>query len=388
MERSLIVHGLLAVVAAGAAYLAWTEPKAAASDDQSVVLVPGSPERLTKIEWREDRWDVAVERQGDDVEVNVRRLKTAAQIAAEKAAAEAPAGEDAATDSETAGAKPAGKGEVKGGETQETEPNGGETDEHATEDSAKKESPAPDLDGPAVVDPAEPEKVFPGSKQARDLFEKMAPFEAARSIGKPDATKLSALGLDEPSGKLTLFFGDTQHVVRIGNSTYGSGDVYAQAEDGDIYLVPSKSLTSIRHGASTLLDRNAVGVEREDVDRLAVTAGPGGREIVQRDRSEKGKAFFADPAEPDAKLELVGNWLDRVLRLRVIDMTDERPAGMAAVEIEFFGGDGSLGVFKLWPAGEKHAVATSTRFETPFTVSKANADAIIKDVENVLQEGR
>jgi hypothetical protein len=377
MQRSLIVHSLLAVATAATAYFAWTEPKASASDDDSVVLVPGSPERLTKVEWREERWDVAVEKQGEDLQVNVRRLKTAAQIAAEKAANDAPA--SATTEpAEQSEEKQPGNAEAHPSETKKAAPAG---------DEKKEDGPAPDLDGAPVVDESVPAKVFPGSRQARELFEKMAPLQAARSIGKPDPTKLSALGLDRPSGKLTLSFGTTRHVVKIGNSTYGSGDVYAQAEDGIIYLIPSKHLTSIRHGASSLLDRSAVGVERDDVERLGVTSGPGGREIIQRNRGEKGKAFFADPAEPDTKLELVGNWLDRVLRLRVVESTDEQPVGMPAVELEFFADDASLGVFKLWPAGDKNAIATSTRFETPFTVSKANAEAIIKDVEDVLQEG-
>lgn len=371
MERSLIAHGLLAVLASGAAYFAWTEPKAGAPADHGVVLVPGSPERLTKIEWREERWDVSVAKQGEGVEVNVQRLKTAAQIASEKAAVEAPANTGESVEEEPEKANP--------GESGTPAADGSET---------KQGGPPPDLDAPPVVDPSVPPKLFPGSKHARELFEKMAPFEAARSLGKPDTTKLSVLGLDKPSGKLTLSFGDTTSVVRFGNSTYGSGDVYAQTEGGDVYLVPSKSLSTIRHGAASLLDRDAVGAEREEIERIAVTAGPGGREIIQRERSDKESAFFADPAEPDTKLELIGNWLDRVLRLRVIDMTDERPVGMPAVELEFFADSESIDVFKLWPAGEKSAIATSTRFKTPFTVSKANAEAIIKDVENVLQEGR
>ena len=78
----------------------------------------------------------------------------------------------------------------------------------------------------------------------------------------------------------------------------------------------------------------------------------------------------------------------KLLRLRVVDMSDETPIGMPSVEIEMFAGSDSLGIFKLWPAGDKHALATSTRFDRPFTVSKANAEAIIKDMDNVLSEGR
>lgn len=352
MQRSLVVHTVLALAATVAAYVAWTKP--AASTDSGVIMVPGSAERLTSIQWQEERWNITVDRQDDVVEVSVQRLKPAKKAPLKKAE---PTDDAAKPDDSKPG-------------------------------DAKPDDSKPDDAKPVEVEPPEPPKVYPGSKQAIELFEKLAPLEAARSLGQLAAERLKALGLDEPKSTLILNIGKTTHKLEIGNSTYGSGDMYVQKDGGEVFLVASSKLSSLRHGASTLIDRNVAGVKKEDVERLAVTGGGKRREIVQRFAEDKDKAFWADPAEPDAKLELVGNWLNRVLRLRVVDLVDEAPVGEPSVEMEFFAGSQSLSQLKIWPAGERTALCTSSRFKKTLTISKANAEAIIKDLENVLSEGQ
>ncbi|MEE8408395.1 MAG: DUF4340 domain-containing protein [Myxococcota bacterium] len=365
MQRSLVVHTVLALVAVVAAYAAWTKP--AASSDSTIVMVPGSAERLTSIQWKEERWNVTVSRQDGAVEVSVQRLNPPKKTE--------PTDDAAAPDA----AKP---DEPKVDVPQP---------EDAKLDAPKADEPQPEDAKPVEVEPPEPPdppKVYPGSTQAIELFDKLAPLEAARSLGKLAAERLKALGLDEPKSTLTLSIGNSTHTLEIGNSTYGSGDMYVQKDGGEVFLVASRKLSSLRHGASTLIDRNVAGVKKEDVERLAVTGAGKGREIVQRFAEDKAKAFWADPAEPDAKLELVGNWLDRVLRLRVVDLVDETPAGPPSIEMEFFAGAKSLSTIKIWPAGDRTALCTSSRFKKTLTISKANAEAIIRDLENVLSEGQ
>ncbi len=330
IDRSLWGHGLLAVVASAAAFLAWTLPRGKAGEAQ-VVVVQGSAERLTGVSFSEQEWDVTLVRHDERLEVTV-------------------------------------AGKLK----------------------ANQEAPPPLVSNepPPASEPTPRPVTFPGSKQAKELVEKLAPLKAARSLGKLAGDKLVPLGLDKPSATLTLRFGDAVREVKVGNATYGSGDLYVMNNAGEVYLLPASSVAHLRHGASALLDRGALGIEKDQIERVTISAGAQGRELVQRNREDKAAAFFADAAEPDEKREGVGVWLDRVLRLSVVDLVDDKPTGPPALTVEVFGDKGTLGVVKLWPSGEKTAFLTSSRFGKTATVAKAAAEAISKELEKVLSEGR
>jgi hypothetical protein len=198
------------------------------------------------------------------------------------------------------------------------------------------------------------------------------------------------MGLTEPASQLTLVFGDREHRIDIGSGTYGAGDLYAR-RDGEVFLIPASTLASLRHGANPLLDKSAIGVARKAVTRVMITAGSRGREVAQRHSEDTDKRFFADPTEPEIELEMVSNWLDRLWRLRVAELRSEPPPAMVppAVEVEMFAGpDESLGVLRLWAPDERVAMATSTRFEKTVTISKVTVEALLRDVESVLTEGR
>jgi hypothetical protein len=315
MDRSLSVHAVLAILASTLAYVAWTAPKP--DKDSTVVMVPGSADKLSRVSWHEESWDVSVVKEGDQVSVTAVKIAT----------------------------------------------------------------------GDAGVTPPAP-KTFPGSKEADELFNKLAPLKAARALGKLAGEKQKTMGLETPKSSLTLRIGDEDRLVEIGDAAYGTGDLYGRTADGEVFLIPSATLSSIRHGASSLMDRNLIAAKEDKVERLSITSATGGRELVQRYAEDRTKAFYADPAEPDAKLETTGNWLNRLLRLRVVDLVTDAPSGNPAIEVELFAGKGALGKVQLWPAGDKTALATSSRFKSAVTVSKAEVDALVKDLDSVLSEGK
>jgi hypothetical protein len=241
--------------------------------------------------------------------------------------------------------------------------------------------------GDAALPPALP-RTFPGSKEADELLQKVAPLKAGRGLGKLTGERLKAMGLETPKSSLTLRFGDEEKKVEIGDAAYGTGDLYGRTADGEVFLIPAATLSGIRHGAASLMDRNLMAAKEDKIERLTITGATGGREIVQRYAEDRTKAFYADPAEPETKLETTGNWLNRLLRLRVVDIVTDAPAGSPAIEVELFSGKGSLGKVQLWAAGDKTALAQSSRFKAPVTVSKAEIDALIKDLDSVLTEGK
>ena len=318
-DKSLIGHTILAVVAALTAWLAWAEPALTNSGNETVVMVPGSPEELAAIRWQDDRYEVKLAREGvESFTVSVQSLQN------------------------------------KEGE----------------------EEP-----GPA--------KSYPGSERAQKLFEELAPLEAARTLGVVEEGELAAYGLASPSGTLGLSFGSDEEVtIPIGAATYGSGDRYAKGPNDQIYLLKSSLLGGLRHGASAMLDRNALGIAAEDIQRIVISAGMQSRELRQRYGEDRDRAYFADPAVPDVKLEKITAWVDRILKLRVVDVKQPQPRETPRVVVDLYNGKKKLGRIELWGTTDTTATARSSRFDGPVTVNKAAVEAILNDLEVVLQEGR
>ncbi|MFH1176125.1 MAG: DUF4340 domain-containing protein, partial [Acidobacteriota bacterium] len=121
--------------------------------------------------------------------------------------------------------------------------------------------------------PPEPAKTFPGTDKVKELFDNLAPLKAARALGKLSDDKLTALGLSKPSATLTLRFDQEEKIVKVGDATFGSGDLYVLGPRGEVFLLPSTTLSTIRYGATALLDKEAVAVKREQVTRLTISTG-------------------------------------------------------------------------------------------------------------------
>lgn len=323
-DRAFAAHLAFAVAAVVAAGFAAWMPTSGASKE-GVVLVPGKPERLESIAFYDTGFDVIISRDKADAE----RIKVSV--------------------------------------------------------TRKLKKPANDVETAQEPPPA---KTYPGSDRAKELFEAMAPLIASRSLGNVPQEKLAGLGLAEPKLKLVLTYNGKAHVVHLGSATYGSGDRYARRASDEVYLLAARKISGLRNGAPSMLERRAIAVDAEAIRRVTITAGARNRKLIQRYGEDRKKAFFADPKVPDEKLEQTSNWIDRVLKLRIADVGADRPSGPASVEIELFNGKGSLGKITLWQPGDKFASATSSLFDTPITISKANAEAILRDLDAVLEEGR
>ncbi|MBC7793027.1 MAG: DUF4340 domain-containing protein [Clostridia bacterium] len=96
---------------------------------------------------------------------------------------------------------------------------------------------------------------FPATAKAVETFGKLAPFMAARSLGRPDEAHTKDLGLDEPKTSLTLKYGDKVTKLDVGSSTFGAGNFFVRAPSGEVFLVPAASLTPLKSGGSQLVER-------------------------------------------------------------------------------------------------------------------------------------
>jgi hypothetical protein len=329
IDRSLAVHGTLAVAAVAAAALAWRNP-ASVRDVGDIEVIAGKADELTEIGWSDADADVSVRRAGAEVQV---------QVASKKAKPKPPA-------------KPG----------------------------------APVAPAPSASEPPPLPRTYPGTETARELFGRVAPFAAVRDLGAATPEQLQSFGLDKPPAHLRLRFGARTHEIDVGNATFGASSVYVRPAGGDVYLVKAGLLSDLKSGANGLTERSLVTLKREDIERVSIKGPAKARDVVQRHADDRAKAYFADPAEPDKKLTQVTNWLDRLMRTRMVDFVDEKPKGAPAVVVELLGANGPLGSVSLWPVGEDNAVAVSTSFGAPVTLSKGSADTLLKDVEAVLGE--
>ncbi|MEM6731245.1 MAG: DUF4340 domain-containing protein [Myxococcota bacterium] len=229
---------------------------------------------------------------------------------------------------------------------------------------------------------------FPGSKKAEELLASLEELKADRALGKLGDPEREKFGLTkDTTNSLSLYFAEREVEIKVGDEAFGSGSYYVSPPSGDVFLVGSQVLSSLRHGAGVLLDRRAVGVESKEVNRAVLKARGEMRELVHRYPDEPGKAFYADPAEPDARLDQTTAWIERLLRLRTQSLVDEKPAGSASLEIELFGGGESLATLQLWtPVDEKVAYARSSRFAKTLQVNGNNAKRLIDDASAVLEE--
>lgn len=235
---------------------------------------------------------------------------------------------------------------------------------------------------------AQPEvRTYPGTDKAKEVFDAMAPLQATRALGVPEAAKLASLGLSPAASTLVLRFGGQERRVAFGNATFGSGSYYAQPDGGEVYLMPSSTVASLRNGATQLIDRNIVGAARDTIERVVLTAGAGRRrEVLQRNAEDRASAYFADPAEPDTKLEKTTAWLDRLMRLRLLDMVSEAPQGEPALTIELWGKRDKIDELALWLGDDKNAFVKAKRFDQTLTIAKNTAEGLLNDVDAVLSE--
>ncbi|OGQ90232.1 MAG: hypothetical protein A2289_20020 [Deltaproteobacteria bacterium RIFOXYA12_FULL_58_15] len=366
MDKSLWGHTVFAVITAIAAYVAWTAPSLDATE--TVEMISGAPASLTKVSWHEERWDVSLVRRAksDAFDITVQRLNPPPKVP-KVPKADTADGTEADTDEQT--------------ETPDAvEPAGAEP---ADSEPANSEEPKEPLEAP------KPAETFPTTDKMADILAKVAPLEAARSLGKVATEKLAAMGLDEPASRLILVFGDKEHVVQIGDATFGGGDIYALRADGEVFLLPAATLANMRHGATALQDKNVIGTKQDEVVRLNVTAGVETRELSQRHQKDEKTRFFSDPAEPDEKLELASKWAERLWRLRVMRFADGAPGGTPTLAVELFGENGkALDVLQIWTPDDSEAIAVSSRYEKPLLIAKTSADSLLKDLPALLSEGR
>ncbi len=235
-------------------------------------------------------------------------------------------------------------------------------------------------------------KNYPASERAARLFESYALFPVARKLGKSSSDELVAFGLDEASraeqATLKLSFKQGERTLQFGKLTFAKSNRYAMAEDGEALLIRAKAVSLFSGNGLQLLDKRLMGIAAEDIRKIILTTSGRERHLVQRYGEDKKRAFIADPAVPDERLDASGRWVEQVLRTRIDGPSEEKPQGTPVLKVEFYGSKDSLGALSVWKLQGDYALATSTLFDTSLKLSASAYSSLLGSATEVLDEGR
>ncbi len=364
--RSVLVHGVLLVVALGLAWIVWTREtlgtdrrEASEEEEASVVVWDLTADGIQEIGFRSEKRRVTVK-------VSGRGEKRGFDVTTYR--------KDERRRPRRADAGPADAG-------------------------ARDGAPPPDA-GPAVdagpeIEIIETNKAFAGNAELAEYLGKIAPFKAKRSFGTIDRRTTEEFELDEPRGSIVIKAGGRTYTLDVGGSTFGSSDAYVRDQrTRKVYLVGSATVRDLEFGETRFMQRDLVAKEKKEIAKVVVSHGQKRRTIVQRNRQDDRNATWTDERTP-TKNELYDNWMGRVLRLRALEYlpTGEEPRaeGMSTppvpvVTIEYFDDEGSLGKVEIvkidGDPAEFYARGDATRGWVKLSASLA--EQVERDVETVL----
>lgn len=215
---------------------------------------------------------------------------------------------------------------------------------------------APDAGAPPATPPKHALSRFIGVKEANAYAKKLAPLTALRDLGPLESGRAAEFGFDKPEGTLKVKLAGSEHALVIGGATPGGQERYAKLEGpGTVYAIPSDIVQTMLGAESRLLERSPHSFESGDVTRVRITRGGKTREAVAMPDK---KGAWADAATPSKLDETIGNWLNKVDRLHVMEYVEKPspplPPESAIVRIDYFGGKKTLGYLELYKTpGEK-----------------------------------
>lgn len=229
---------------------------------------------------------------------------------------------------------------------------------------------------------------FPATKLAEKLLTTWSEIRAERALGQLSSDNLGEFGLGkDDTDRLSLFFGDHEETFQVGSQAFGSSSNYVLDAAANAYLVKGTSFRPLRFGANSLLDRRALPVDNAEIERVELVAADKSRELVQRYPKDVSKAFFADAAEPDEKLEFASGWIRRALALRIQELSDAEPEGDPAVRLVVSGPNDDPEQLTIWPLDHSKAWAKSSRFPKTLKMNPGATRRLLQELENVFDSG-
>ena len=211
----------------------------------------------------------------------------------------------------------------------------------ATKDEKKDEKK--DADAPASTDaaPAAPtrEKLrFPGGRPVTNALKALEPLRSKRTLGVVDDARLAAMGLAQPARTLTVTTKSGRSVtLELGDTSFGAQGRYARVKgDNVVHLIDAAVTSGVEGGVDTLLEKQPLTAELEDVRAYAVKSGDRSASFVHVARQQPTKRYFARRDDGETKDEAGTKLLATLRNLRGTKLADDATAAAAGAVVAAF----------------------------------------------------
>jgi Domain of unknown function (DUF4340) len=280
--KAALVHAGLAVGGLAFAYVTWQRPKETRNDDQ-VVVVEAAKKSIDKIRYEDGlRWIELVRKVDGEAVVSITQ-----GMFEDKVKAQTP---DAGVVLDA--------GFI-------TLPDGGLV--------AKPLPPPP---RPPVIVPT---RTMKGSDRAEKVFDKFAPLQASRALGKLGEEKRKELGLTGSERRLTVTVAGQVHGFIVSTPQAGLvGQYLEDLDDQGAYLLAGTLIGELDPGSQALIDRKLHTFRPADFDEFEVKYEDAQRSYLQTGAEIAQTAKVAPKDKPDQPDELVKNWHDKVFNRFIV----------------------------------------------------------------------
>ncbi len=234
-------------------------------------------------------------------------------------------------------------------------------------------------------------KELRASAEVDKLLESFAPWRAVRALGLVSAEKLKEFGLEASNKSVTVATPGGEHKVIIGDTEYGADQRYVQdGRDSHVYLVRAFVVSNLENAPGRYMERSLHRFNKTEIESATITAGDKSLDVVQKNRLEPGKSFWARKSDAAKRDDLVGNWMDKVLALNALEYAPAETAATPVVRITFHDDRNELGTLELLKAASADGKTTDWYAKTRHTIIpvkvRTNAEEIAKDVDKILSQ--
>ena len=302
--KSVMTHGVLALLGLGLAYQTWTRPPESEEVEPvgTAVVLECKPEQLTQIEFEAPTHKAIIvpakEKEGTEYWITSLH-KTIDPKKDDKAAKkDEPKGDKAAAGT----AAPATAGSAAPAPADAGAPAALAVEDEATKPARKYDPEAP--------------FTFAASNKFDELLAWIAPLKASRALGQVDKKKLADFGFDKVGTFLRVECGGKKVALDVGGRTFGSGDRYVRDQKtGEVYLLDGRKVTDMQSAQFRFMQSDMQDFTLEDIEEVTIKAAGKERRLLHRNR-RKEDATWVDAADPDRRNELYGNWFQRLAQIK------------------------------------------------------------------------
>jgi hypothetical protein len=207
-------------------------------------------------------------------------------------------------------------------------------------------SPLPSGPDAGAPPPTKTTTTFASNAAGKKLVEALAPLKASRAIGMVPGARQAEYGLDKKESTIIVTVAGREHKLVVGDNAPGGSDSYVlDPASGEAYVVKADFVRDLDMADSRLMERDLHGWKDTEAKGATITAGQKKREIVRG--GPDNRRFWADPTNREKADETVGNWIQKLDRLRPTEYVATAPEGRTVLLRVDYTGTGPLGFLEL-----------------------------------------